>query len=142
MRRVTVIVIVALILAGGAAYYGVTQILAVATGRYDSYPALRDDFFAALRKGDMEAIRGLCEPAVADDVVTRLGEKGLVKTSDIWVRTGGWPAPGGRHGTAYFGLEAKDSGGKAIPFRIDLDSSHTGRHWAWRITGITFDVKL
>jgi hypothetical protein len=145
MRRATVIVIAALILTGGAAYYGVTQFVAIATGsadRYDGYPPFKDDFFAALRKGDMQAIKALCEPAVADHVAARLEEKGLVKTSNVWVRTGGWPAPGARHGTAYFGLEAKDGSGKAVPFRIDLDSSRAGRDWVWRITGITFDVKF
>jgi hypothetical protein len=148
MRRLAVIVIAvgagALIAAGGAGYFGITQIAdlrKIIASRYDGSIALKDGFFTALRKGDVHAIKSLCEPAVAEQIVARLGEKGLVKTSDIWVREGGWPAPSGGDGTAYFGLEGKGASGKVVPFRIDLVSWWTSGNWVWRINGITFDVK-
>lgn len=149
MRRVTIIIIAVvagvLIGVGGAGYFGATQLVAlrnIVASRYDGHIALKDAFFAALRKGDMDAIKSLCQPAAAEQIVGRLGEKGLLKTSDIWVREAGWPTPNGGDGTAYFGLEGKDAGGKVIPFRIDLVSWRAGGEWVWRIAGITFDVKF
>ena len=150
MTRVLLVVVACLTgllcVAGGAPPFGVGQLAAqpkVDTSRYgDGLTALKDAFFAALSKGDVGAIKALCEPGIAERIAAGLGEKGLVRTSSVWVRTGGWPAPSGRDGTAYFGLEAKDGSGKAIPFRVDLDSSRTGGSWVWRITGIAFDVKF
>jgi hypothetical protein len=148
MRRGAVIVIAVvagvLIGAGAVGYFGVTQIVAlrkIAADRYDGHILLKDAFFAALRKGDVEAIEALSSPAVAGRIVAQLGEKGLIKASDVWVREAGWPAPSGGEGTAYFGLQAKDASGRVIPFRIDLVSWRTGGDWVWRIGGIAFDVK-
>lgn len=146
MKRVLVIALVFGVL-GFAGGFGVREVLALkrsATERVDAHIAFQGDFFAALRNGNVEAIKALSEPAIAQRVVDQLGEKGLIKASDVWVRTAGWSAPRlglGSAWTGYYGLEAKDAGGKAVPFRIGLASSpRSGGGWVWRITDITFDV--